>query len=259
MLLTLTAPQALFAQTPTPSPPPGQPETDSDPTRPVFLSVRPEFSMIREDVEYRAFITRYDALIAPRLRLPGGAPGVIMRFELPVSAADAGLEQASGLGDAYAQFFVMPYATGRFVWALGSGFILPTATDELLGTGKWVVAPVTAPVWRFPRGLFLVKVQNLTSVAGDTARPDINHLLITPTFIHAVGTGWWTLVDTETKTKWTEDGRTGVKSGWQVGRIISPGVGFWVKPEVWWGANRDGRWNLKFGLVWYQRRTAKAA
>jgi hypothetical protein len=31
-------------------------------------------------------------------------------------------------------------------------------------------------------------------------------------------------------------------------------MALWVKPEVWWGAHRDGDWNLKFGIVWYQRR-----
>jgi len=39
----------------------------------------------------------------------------------------------------------------------------------------------------------------------------------------------------------------------QLGHRIA-GVGLWVKPEVWWGAHRDGSWNIKVGLVWYQRR-----
>ena len=259
MLLTLASTQALLAQTQPRDPSLAQPDTDSDPTRPVFLSIRPEFSSIGDGIEQRALITRYDALILPALRIPGGSPGIVMRLELPASAADVHLAHASGVGDAYAQFFVVPYATRRFALALGSGLILPTATDELLGGGKWIVAPVTAPVWRFPRGLFLVKVQNLTSIAGDGARPDISHLLITPTFIRAVSEQWWVLLDTETKTKWNADGRTGVKSGFQIGRVVAPGVGFWVKPEAWWAANRDGQWNLKFGLVWYQRRTAKAS
>jgi hypothetical protein len=255
-LVALIAPRLTLAQATAPSQSaPAQPDTDSDPTRPVFISLRPEFYALGDGVEQRALITRYDAAILPSLRFPHGGRGIIMRLELPITAADVGLSQSSGIGDAYAQMFLVPYATRRFAWAVGSGFILPTATDELIGAGKWVVAPVTAPIWRFARGLFLVKFQNLSSIGGDGARPDINHLLITPTFIHAIVPGWWVLLDTETKSKWNEDGRTGVKSGFQLGRVISPGVGFWVKPEAWWGPNRDGKWNLKFGLVWYQRRT----
>jgi len=100
--------------------------------------------------------------------------------------------------------------------------------------------------------LFLVKVQNLTSIAGDPGRADINTLLITPVFIQTVKQRWWVLVDSETSTNWQREGRTGLKSGLQFGRISSQRLALWVKPELYWGPNRDGRWNLKFALVWYR-------
>ena len=229
-------------------------ETDSDPTRPVFFSVRPEFYRIAGDVERYVFISRFDAAALRGTSILGARSGVIMRFELPFSHGRAGDGRAFGLGDAYGQFFLLPYATRRFVVVAGSGFILPTASDRLLGSGKWIAAPVTAPVWRLSRGLFFVKVQNFVSFAGDEDRPDVNYLLITPTLIKGVGRDWWMLADTETKSNWKAGGRTGVKSGFQVGRRVSRSLGVWVKPEAWWGANPDGEWNLKFGFVWYQRR-----
>ena len=109
------------------------------------------------------------------------------------------------------------------------------------------------PVWFFRgRGLLFVKLQELVSVAGDSRRSDVNTLLITPIFIHAVKERWWVLADSETRTNWLREGRTGVKSGLQIGRTVATGFGVWAKPEVWWGPNRDGRWNLKLGLVWYR-------
>ena len=63
---------------------------------------------------------------------------------------------------------------------------------------------------------------------------------------------WWVMLDTETKTNWEDDGRTGVKSGVQVGRAFRGRFGLWVKPEVWWGPNQSGQWNLKVGLVWHR-------
>ena len=227
------------AQTPRP-----EVETDSDPTRPVFLSVRPEFYNF-EGQHRQLLIGRYDT----RLRRK-----ILLRFELPLVRTDTGQHATWGLGDAYGQFLLIPYVSGRFALVAGSGFVLPTATDELVGGGNWTVAPVVAPLWRLSRGLFYVKVQNFTTVGGDDARPDANYLLVTPTVIHAVGDSWWVLADTETKTNWKADGATGVKSGVQVGRRLARGVGLWVKPEVWWGDNRDGTWNLKIGVVWYQRR-----
>jgi hypothetical protein len=232
-----------------------QAETDSDPTRPVFLSLRPEFYRISEDVDRFSLIARYDRGLFREKGFLGARSGLILRFELPVfSHADTASDSASGLGDAYGQFLLVPHASRKFLWIAGSGFLLPTATDPLLGAGKWVAAPLVVPLWRLPRGLFLVKVQNFTSFAGDSDRRDINHLLITPIYIRTVGRNFWILLDTETKTNWEDDGRTGVKSGLQFGRRAGRAYGFWIKPEVWWGPNRDGDWNLKIGLLWYQRR-----
>ena len=251
LLASLVAPAAVRGQSG--DAPPADVETDSDPTRPVFISIRPEFYDVDDDVARRALIVRYDATALRRLRLPGGAPGMVLRFELPLMTADIRGDHAAGVGDTYAQVFVVPYATGTFAWATGSGFVLPTANDRSLGGGAWVVAPVAAPVWRAPHRLFLVKVQDFMKVAGDRTRPDINYLLVTPTLIHVIAQRWWVLADSETKTAWTDGGATSIKSGLQLGRRVARGVGAWVKPEAWWGPNREGRWTLKFGLVWYQR------
>lgn len=224
----------------------GEVETDSDPTRPVFVSVRPEFYNF--DGQHRQIlIGRYDTAFRG---------SVILRFEIPAVRTDGGEQATAGLGDAYGQFLLVPYASGRFAVVVGSGFVLPTATDARLGGAKWILAPVAAPLWRFSRGLGYVKLQNFLSVGGDDGRAPVNYLLLTPTLIRAIGSGWWVLVDTETKTNWREDRQTGVKSGLQVGRRIATGVGLWVKPEVWWGAHREGTWNIKVGVVWYQRRAA---
>ena len=96
-----------------------------------------------------------------------------------------------------------------------------------------------------------VKVQDF-AVPGDRARPDFHYLLITPTVIRPVGRWFWVLFDSDTSTDWRLDGRTGVKSGAQFGAIVARGVGMWVKPEVWWGPSRSGRWNLKGGVIWYR-------
>jgi len=254
LVALLSATTAGAQQPPSPPPPSDQVETDNDPTRPVFVSFRPEFYKISEDVDRFAFISRYDAAVFRQRRIPGAKTGVILRFELPLSHTGAATASAGGLGDAYAQFLVVPHATRTFAWVGGSGLIMPTATDPLLGSGKWVAAPLGLPLWRLPRGLFLIKVQNFISMGGDDDRADINYMLVTPVYLRVVGRNWWVMADTETKSNWKADGRTGVKSGFQVGRRATRRVGFWVKPEVWWGENRDGEWNLKLGFVWYQRR-----
>jgi hypothetical protein len=229
-------------------------QNDSDPTRAVLFSVRPEFSWLNSDVSRAALIFRYDyAALRQRRWLPGKR-GIILRFEVPVAQTDIGSSTETGLGDAYAQLLVAPYFTPKFAFVVGSGLGMPTATGDLLGTGRWVAAPLAGPVWFFRGGgMFLVRLQNFTTIGSSAERPDFNQFVVAPTFIHSIGARFWVLADMETRTDWQRDQRTSVKSGVQVGRAFAGRVGVWVKPEVWWGPNQDGLWNMKFGIVWYRR------
>ena len=229
-------------------------ESDSNPTRPVLFSIRPELYSPSAEVTQAALIFRYDQAALRKRRWLPGERGVVLRFEMPLAYTHAGgTLQQTGLGDAYGQLLVAPYLTRSFGFVVGSGLQVPTASDKLLGSGKWIVAPAAGPVWFFHgRGLLFVKVQELKSVAGDPTRADVNTLLLTPIFVESVKEHWWVLADSETRTDWLRGARTGVKSGLQIGRIVSTGFGVWAKPEVWWGPNRGGRWNLKLGLVWYR-------
>jgi len=230
-------------------------QTGEDPTRPILFSVRPEFYRVADDIWRLQATGRYDAAISRNRRWLGGRRGLLLRFEVPLPVAEhPAFGVHAGLGDAYGQVLIVPRLSRRFAVVAGSGLSIPIATHDLLGSGKWIVAPAAIPVFFFPRGLWLVKVQNFTSIAGDDERADVNFLLITPTLLRAFGRASWILVDTETKTDWRLDRRTGVKSGIQLGHIFGHGVGLWLKPEVWWGANQSGDWNLKTGIVWYRDR-----
>jgi len=227
---------------------------DSNPARPVLFSVRPEWYSRTPDVTQASVILRYDqALLRGQSWLPART-GLILRFELPTTATSVtGLPTQAGIGDAYAQALLVPSLSRRVALVAGSGVLMPTASDSLLGSGKWGMAPLTGPLVFFgPRTLLFVKVQDFVSVAGDPDRPDFHYLLVTPLWLHAIKQRWWIMLDSESKTDWMDDRRTGFKSGVQVGRAFAGRFGMWVKPEVWWGPNQSGQWNLKIGLVWHR-------
>lgn len=48
---------------------------------------------------------------------------------------------AFGLGDVVQSFFFSPKNPEPFIWGVGPVFMLPTATDHVLGTGKWGAGP----------------------------------------------------------------------------------------------------------------------
>lgn len=106
-------------------------------------------------------------------------------------------------------------------------------------------------VWFFPKskGFFLTKFQNFFSYAGSETRADVNYLLITPTFLWRITRKNWIVLDAESKTNWESDHRTSYRVGLQLGRMFNRKVGVWVKPEIPFGANREGDWTMKFTLI----------
>jgi hypothetical protein len=247
LCLVLTASLA-FAQTgPTVTPLPPQPDegSDSDPTRPVVWSLREEFYGASGSWS-NVFIFRSDRAFLRERGKFGNRRGILTRFDVPVAVANRRGETQGGLGDLYAQAFLIPHLTQKFALAAGSGFIFPTATDRLLGNGKFLVAPVIAPVWFVPRhGFFLLKLQDFISVAGDGVRPDLHYFTTTPLLVWRVrNKPYWVQLDGETKTNFTGTGQSGYKAGLLLGRMFAR-RGVWVKAEVFWGPARDANFAIK--------------
>jgi len=51
------------------------------------------------------------------------------------------MESAFGMGDINPTLFLSPKEQGSLIWGVGPTFTLPTATDRLLGAGKYSIGP----------------------------------------------------------------------------------------------------------------------
>jgi hypothetical protein len=223
---------------------------DTYPTKPVFLSIRQEYYDQLSDRWTNLLLIRADKVILKETQSLR-PKGIILRADLPISTSHVSGKTQTGLGDLYVQGLFFPRLRSTFTLAAGTGFFFPSATDSILGNGKWQVAPLAVPIWVFPRskGFFLAKVQDFMSFAGNGTRPDIHYTLITPTLMWRYSRKSWILLDTETKINWERDHRTSYRSGVQFGRMFSRKFGLWVKPEIPWGKNREADWFLKFAVI----------
>ena len=70
---------------------------------------------------------------------------VISRTILPVihQSEVVGDDSQTGLGDTVQSFFLSPKAPGwgGLIWGVGPAFLIPTATEEVLGSGKFGLGP----------------------------------------------------------------------------------------------------------------------
>jgi hypothetical protein len=222
---------------------------DTDPTKPVLISLRDEFTGLKGNTSVNAFIFRVDRLVLEGLGVPGPVRGVLTRLDIPVVTFSNPSTTETGLGDVYLQAVVAPRIQGNFVMAAGTGLVLPTASSALLGKGRWIASPAIVPVWFFPRkGLAYIKFQDWFSFGGQSNRPKAHYLTMTGSIIHRISKTWWVGLDTESNTDWLKDGNTWYKSGALVGLMLSNRVGVWVKGEFPFGQYRVGNWIVKGSL-----------
>lgn len=248
-LFLICSAAAAQGTSPTTAPPPPAAGEDSDPTRPVIWSLREEYYNLPGQAWNNAFIFRIDRAVIRKRRWPVKNNGIVTRLDIPFVVSHRADGTSTGLGDIYAQAFVLPYRHNRFLAAAGSGISIPTATNRRTGTGKLTIAPVAAPLWLIPkRGFFLVKFQDYFSVAGANDRPDLHYMTITPLLVWRLkDKPYWIQLDGESQTNWKPGGHTGYKTGFLLGRITK-NRGMWLKVEVGMGRYRVGSLAIKTSL-----------
>jgi hypothetical protein len=109
---------------------------------------------------------------------------MITRTIMPIVSAGSpapGVEGATGFGDIVQSFFFSPKRpVGGMIIGVGPALMYATATDDILGTGKWAAGPTVVVLKQ--RGAVTVGtlVNHLKAYAGDDARNDVNATFINP-------------------------------------------------------------------------------
>lgn len=95
-----------------------------------------------------------------------------------------------GLGDINPSFFFVPQTESNITWGIGPVFQLPTATDDLLGTGRWSAGPTGVVVVTSGNWLYGVLANQIWSFAGDEDRPEVSQFFVQPFVNYSLPQGW---------------------------------------------------------------------
>jgi hypothetical protein len=71
---------------------------------------------------------------------------ILPTIDMPSPAS--GIRSAFGLGDLNPTAFFSPASSGKLVWGVGPSLTFPTATDPLLGNGKFCAGPGFVAVYK---------------------------------------------------------------------------------------------------------------
>ena len=98
---------------------------------------------------------------------------------------------AYGFGDMVPTFFFSPKNVGKLIWGVGPQFILPTATNDILGQGKLSMGPTVVALIEPKTGAIGVLVSNDWSIAGSGSRPDVNQMTLQYFANYNLKKGWY--------------------------------------------------------------------
>ena len=98
---------------------------------------------------------------------------------------------AYGLGDMNPSFFFSPVKINKVIWGIGPAIVLPTATNQTLGQGKWSLGPTVVALVQSKHWTIGALVNNVWSVSGQSARPNVNQMLFQYFINYNLEKGWY--------------------------------------------------------------------
>ena len=132
---------------------------------------------------------------------------LISRTILPVIYAGSpanGVSSNWGLGDTNASLFLSPkQPLGGWIVGAGPIFLLPTATDTALGSGKWGAGPTAVALRQEHGWTYGILANQVWSFAGDDHRSSVNSTFLQPFLAYSFPTYTTLGLNTESTYDWT--------------------------------------------------------
>jgi len=179
---------------------------------------------------------------------------LITRTIFPVVSQPAlfpGQDRTNGLGDVAFTAFLAPKEPGKIIWGAGPMFLLPTATDDMLGADKWGLGISGVALTMIDNWVIGGLVSNIWSVAGSEEN-DINLFTFQYFINYNLPDGWYLTSAPIITANWEadSDNRWTVPFGGGVGKIFKIGN----QPV---NAQLSGYYNVEtpdnFGAEWQMR------
>jgi hypothetical protein len=161
----------------------------------------------------------------------------------------------SGLGDITFSAFFSPKSptAGGLIWGIGPVVLMPTASDDALGAGKWGLGPTFVALKQSGPWTVGYLGSHIWSVGGDSDRNDVNVTGVQPFFSYTTQTHTTIGAVVESVYDWKT-------SQWSVPLIVQAGQLLKLGPQIlqvavagkYWAKSPDGGpegWGLRVLLT----------
>jgi hypothetical protein len=130
-----------------------------------------------------------------------------------------------GLGDMVPTFFLSPRKPRKLIWGVGPAFTIPTATNTILGQGKFSMGPSFVALAQPGHWTLGALMNNVWSVAGSGSRPDVNQMLLQYFVTRQLKKGWYVTMSPIITANWeaSSGNKWTVPFGGGIGRVMKLG------------------------------------
>ena len=153
-----------------------------------------------------------------------------------------------GLGDTVQSLFFSPKAptAGGWIWGAGPVFLVPTATDEVLGSEKWGIGPTAVALKQSGPWTYGALANHIESFAGTSRRADVSATFLQPFLSYITPSQTTFAINSESTYDW-ETNKWSVPINFQAFQMlrfgnqlvqIGGGLRYWITapdagPEDW--------------------------
>jgi hypothetical protein len=113
----------------------------------------------------------------------------------------------SGIGDIVQSLFFSPNTptSGGLIWGVGPVLLLPTASDDALGSEKWGIGPTAVVLKQAGPWTYGALFNHIWSFAGDDDREDVSATFLQPFLSYIAKTKTTIALNTESTFDWHND------------------------------------------------------
>lgn len=216
------------------------------------FEVSNEYRSLQSGGEINKFVPRLDYAFSKAFQL---------RVDVPVVYGDprsAEIDSETGLGDILLRGLIRAARGKRYSVVLATELVLDTASEDILGLGKYRLGPLGFASIEVPslRSRFFPFYQHYFSFAGDDNRRDINYASFRPSLILTKWPNrWYTVIDPNFFIDFEQDADSGMTLEIEIGRALSKNVNVYMRPGVgvYGDISQVYDWNLEGGLRYYFR------
>jgi hypothetical protein len=131
---------------------------------------------------------------------------VILRVIMPaISQPSPDGSRLTGMGDTTMTVFLAPTKEGKVIWGAGPAFLIPTATNNGLGSEKFGFGPSVVALAQPGKWTVGALFNQIWSVDGANDRADVNQMFLQPFLNYNLGEGLAVGAQIEASANWDAD------------------------------------------------------